>query len=795
MAQQKTDVITVDGGSDADVTRVPKAFGTYVSVVKYMTQRRLFEEIASRFRINRQCYQFVDAVVGGLALLSGWPEQTSWHGMLEDGHREGWASNLAALANRADLPTQASMSRLLDSIPTELALEFQEWLFDEVNPTGELLDHPSVTYRDCEGKAWQVWGLDGRVQAFRRRGLVEGEAYPPPRRSVDELGAESGYAGRKRADVQMMRTPLQHLGTGTYEWMAYEPGNGSWSETYPAGLEALEQRMRRGDGEPSDCMLVCDGESEGRVQLWEGMESPVHFVTRTTNYEVLERPEVRERLAEQRWEKVVDGGSGPTRWATELGTRPVGDEEARLVVSRFRSDPDRQQGAGRELDGYHYEVYATDLGESGWPSRELVQLYYGRAGREENRFRMEDRHVGLDRMFSKNDAAQQVIMALGMWMENVLTRLGVETNGGLEAIERAPTARDPEVQEGIEEGLEVDGELEEESECGEEERAGDVEVDEAWWGQVKAGWATRLADEEGWSFELAGNRLICPNGQILECYSIRWTKSGKLELRYRVPAGPCDGCPFRSECTSSTRKGFKKERALTVEPPEGDEEPGDAEPSRPEGPEGEATAEGPVDEPSAEVSESDDEEAGEMEQAPSVGSGEVAEADRERETEGDETGPETSGPEEGELSTGAPETSPGIEADAESTTEGDGESTELPDRLRARNGAVALGPPDGEPGGDDAIQEPLLSGSTLRQHIRECSEAANLHVEVDRPPEPEEPPDYYDADSADRQHRRMTWEERHAWNALPDDTEVQLTGTVPAKLKRILPPQIDPQAA
>jgi hypothetical protein len=94
-------------------------------------------------------------------------------------------------------------------------------------------------------------------------------------------------------------------------------------------------------------------------------------------------------------------GSGPTRLAAELGdvllqpskntTTNEGERfeavRVRVVVSRFAAA--QKSGAGVVIDGWQYELYATDLPTEAWPAAEIVELYYGRCG-QENRFAQED---------------------------------------------------------------------------------------------------------------------------------------------------------------------------------------------------------------------------------------------------------------------------------------------------------------------------------------------------------------------------------------------------------------------
>jgi hypothetical protein len=80
-------------------------------------------------------------------------------------------------------------------------------------------------------------------------------------------------------------------------------------------------------------------------------------------------------------------------------------------------------------------LYATDLPASAWPAPEAVELYYGRCG-QENRFAQEDRELGLDRIFSYHLPGQELASVVALFLWNWRTTLGFADNP---PPERAPT--------------------------------------------------------------------------------------------------------------------------------------------------------------------------------------------------------------------------------------------------------------------------------------------------------------------------------------------------------------------
>ena len=88
---------------------------------------------------------------------------------------------LAAVAERRRLPTQASMSRLLAAVDKERVQEFGSWLLLRAPGVLSVLQHPSVLTRDATGEGWHVFDWDPTVTTLRHRALPEFEGMPEPR--------------------------------------------------------------------------------------------------------------------------------------------------------------------------------------------------------------------------------------------------------------------------------------------------------------------------------------------------------------------------------------------------------------------------------------------------------------------------------------------------------------------------------------------------------------------------------------------------------------------------------------
>jgi len=69
---------------------------------------------------------------------------------------------------------------------------------------------------------------------------------------------------------------------------------------------------------------------------------------------------------------------------------------------------------------------------------------------------------------------------------------------------------------------------------------------------------------------------------------------------------------------------------------------------------------------------------------------------------------------------------------------------------------------------------PRFVPSEARRRYRELFLDATLRVEVEMPPPRPQRPRLVVADDAERQHRRLTWAQRHERNALPEDAVIRI---------------------
>jgi hypothetical protein len=416
-------------------SRLPERFNEGVALAEWMRQRCVFEEFAERCRIVRQGgYSAEDALLFfNYYFTSYHGESIKDFGDLSRPYRE----SLGAIGGRKKLASPSAMSRLLSSATDDAVGSLMPWLLVEVPGAYELLGHPSVLTRDVTGGAWHLFDWDETVDTLRQRGLPKGENMPPGRRRSAAL-AKAGHKGRKRGDVQMSRGTLQHSGSGLWIAIWMGPGNGDRGAVwFEQALRVLFEVCTLAGIPRERTVLRSDGIGGNVPFITECKSTDIGYITRLARYELLFQPEVADHLNQALWYRVPSSGSGPERQATDLGTvmltpskttlRPDGSTynpiETRVVCSRYPDINDR--GAGKHIAGWRYELFACGMPADLWPAPMVVTGYYGRCG-QENRFAQEDKELELGRVFSYEPPGQALATAIGLLVWNLRTCRGFE---------------------------------------------------------------------------------------------------------------------------------------------------------------------------------------------------------------------------------------------------------------------------------------------------------------------------------------------------------------------------------
>ena len=519
---------------------------------------------------------------------------------------EPYGRKVAAAAGRKNWPTQASISRALGSVSEEAAADVARLLLLHDSACPELESHESVVYRDTEGGIWHVFHHDAKVKALRHRALPERDDLPPAKRRSAEMAAP-GHAGRKRGNVQITRGTLQHAGTGLWLGITLASGNGSPREELLQSTRTVEDWAEDRGMVPGNCVICTDGAGRGYNQIRVGTGSPIRFLTRYAEPDLLNLSDMRDDLAGKAWRKVSDSGSGPVRYAREMGELVLAEgRRMRVAISRFHPARGRKSGAGTMIDGWQYETFATDLPVEAWPAAELVTLYYSRCG-QENRFAAENREIGLDRIFSYHRPAQLLVNAVGLWVWNQRIICGSVAAGGpgsfwyepeprpesgrilpgpgetiAEADGTTGTAENATAEDAVGAAAEeaggtggMDGATDEGPAArGADDRpsaTGPPTIAEAVVA-LRREWQGRFDADAGWRWSTDYELLVCPQGEFQRPHDIR-KNNGSHVLRLRCTYGACSGCTDR--CSASDALRFRKECTFPLPaelpPPEPDQ--------------------------------------------------------------------------------------------------------------------------------------------------------------------------------------------------------------------------------
>lgn len=419
---------------------LPAALTAGAVLVRALADSGLLAEVGQRVWVHRRPgYSFPDAFLFLVYFFAAGGHLGGLRGFYED-HRE-WRCVLGALGGRARLPSSAALSRLLSVADGEALSEALRWLLLHASGGLELLRSEAVMTRDARGQKWQVFDFDPSRTAYRRRALPESDDLPPATRRLAGLAAP-GWTGRKRGEQVSSDGLLQHAGSGLWLDVTVCPGNGDPRMQFASAVSAVSATADALSHPRSRALMRADGEFGGVPSLTEAQAAGIAYLTRMVRYEVLALPAVRERLARARWERVEDSGSGPVRYAAELGDvllpggtlradgTPYDPVTVRVVVSRCAG---AESGAGVQAGDEIIETFAAiGLTREDWPAASLVEGYYARIG-QENSFSQFDGEIGSDTTWSTRPGGQRLALACAMFVWNARIVRGTQSTPPLPA--------------------------------------------------------------------------------------------------------------------------------------------------------------------------------------------------------------------------------------------------------------------------------------------------------------------------------------------------------------------------
>lgn len=446
----------------AQKDRVPEALSEGVTMVLRLVACGTMTQIEEHVKVQRQGgYSGVDAVLYMVLFFTAMPV---------GGVRGLWrlcsgvCERVGALAGRSALMSSSAWSRMFTTLRMDEVRAISRRLLVELSGVVEVMRHSAVQFTDGLGRPFHVFAFDPVRIATRRRGLPEDHDLPDPVRRHQALAAP-GRTGRKRGELIVSVGVLEHRGSGAIVDMTIGAGNGDGRGMFREVLLSTALTLDCIGAGRSDGVMVSDGEYGSIPYLHECAAMGIRYLSRCSRYEVLRDPLVVARLAEGAWFRVDDSGSGPTRYACDIGvveahagkmTRaddgtPYDPVRCRLVASAYRSDP-ATSGCGHQVGDFRVELYwALGMEPEAFSASDVVTLFYGRCG-QEVAFAGQKCRLGLHRVFSRQLPGQLMAMVCGAFVWNLRIAAAVQISEDLPVPKKAArrasaTGADPSIED------------------------------------------------------------------------------------------------------------------------------------------------------------------------------------------------------------------------------------------------------------------------------------------------------------------------------------------------------------
>jgi hypothetical protein len=289
-----------------------------------------------------------------------------------------------------------------------------------------------------DGSRSILFDADGTRQAVRQRALPEDDARPPLRRRAK--AAAPGYRGRKRGEAVRSRMTVQQRHTG--EWLGTfgAPGNGDAYALLGCACDAVVAYLTAHALPRLHGVVRLDGEHGWAHHVEVIKARGLGYLLRVCDYQILHDPAVRDALAAGAIARLRHPDTGIERELFDLpayawSTLRSPTLTTRMLIARRREVPGEAVAIGKCLDGWVYELVATDRTAAQWDSARAYTLYQER-GAFEATLGQEDRELPTDRWVSFADHGQEFWQILCQWVWNLRLRAAARARA-------APTTPEP----------------------------------------------------------------------------------------------------------------------------------------------------------------------------------------------------------------------------------------------------------------------------------------------------------------------------------------------------------------
>jgi hypothetical protein len=508
--------------SPQSVPSTPSWFGEVTLMAHHLQRQGVLAAIEEQVRFARRRFGRYE-VIDFLAILFGYA--ASGERTLEAFYQrlEPWASTFMALFGRERLPARATLSRFLASLD-QAAVEALRTLFlHDLLARSLVKEEQAGGLWDRQGNHFLVFDIDGTREAARQRALPVTADRPAPARRLRPLCAP-GYTGRKRGEVVRSRTTV--LQAHTHQWLATfgNPGNGEYRAELRRAVAAVRDYLKTHHCSEERALLRLDGQYGTAAVLAD--LAGLAYVIRGKDYQILKRAEIQARLKLPPDQQLTHPESGMVRTLYDCPDLPLGPEgvRCRVIVATHPAGAARSR-IGVTRSGMVYELFLTNLPQSGFTAADVVALYLHR-GAFENALADEDLEQDPDRWCSHTACGQETWQIISQWVWNLRLELGHQlAPDPVRTTEFAPAL--PPAQE----------------------EATNSPSPSQGYGPPAVALPWKQGRFSGRDFALQPDgTLRCPAGQSLGAHERRREADGSLRVVYAASIRSCRPCPLREQC-------------------------------------------------------------------------------------------------------------------------------------------------------------------------------------------------------------------------------------------------------
>ncbi len=406
--------------SPQSVPSTPSWFGEVTLMAHHLQRQGVLAAIEEQVRFARRRFGRYE-VIDFLAILFGYA--ASGERTLEAFYQrlEPWASTFMALFWRERLPARATLSRFLASLDQAAVEALRSLFLHDLLARSLVKEEQAGGLWDRQGNHFLVFDIDGTREAARQQALPVTADRPAPARRLRPLCAP-GYTGRKRGEVVRSRTTV--LQAHTHQWLATfgNPGNGEYRAELRRAVAAVRDYLKTHHCSQERALLRLDGQYGTATVLAD--LAGLAYVIRGKDYQILKRAEIQARLKLPPDQQLTHPESGMVRTLYDCPDLPLGPEgvRCRVIVATHPAGAARSR-IGVTRSGMVYELFLTNLPQSGFTAADVVALYLHR-GAFENALADEDLEQDPDRWCSHTACGQETWQIISQWVWNLRLELG-----------------------------------------------------------------------------------------------------------------------------------------------------------------------------------------------------------------------------------------------------------------------------------------------------------------------------------------------------------------------------------